>query len=405
MSRQIFLSNVRMQLSFEGPEKSHSSNIEGKQDSLSDKNTKRSALVKSDKGLQVRTPCTQNDFTDAITELEDAFSRQVKSLAESIDYKMNCYSLHGKDGTFERGRGHPDMDKELSCQVKSSHSASEHCKLDDMTASYSNLTLYIDEEELSPPLPLSQSVNQPSSTELDLHQHSLNSCEDFWSVGYKDEKGSTNTSYHSRPFLKYPEQRLRVDSLPLLTMGPPRDSSVDLSNRSDHSSVKRLCASERSLSKQQSSPKPISHSMLPLGPSRNEDSSRHCPRHLEAHLAINGRAKRQSKSESDFSDGDNDSINSTSDYNDINCSSGCSSRNSVREQTISKQIYHKETWNSWDSSAFNNDLIYRRQYRIGLNLFNKYVHPTKTIKHTFQKYETYELFNAHNHSKTNTETL
>ena len=27
--------------------------------------------------------------------------------------------------------------------------------------------------------------------------------------------------------------------------------------------------------------------------------------------------------------------------------------------------------NSWDSPAFNNDVVQRRQYRIGLNLFNK----------------------------------
>ncbi|EQB77843.1 hypothetical protein CB1_000465054 [Camelus ferus] len=80
---------------------------------------------------------------------------------------------------------------------------------------------------------------------------------------------------------------------------------------------------------------------------------------------------RQSKSESDYSDGDNDSVNSTSNSNDtINCSSESSSRDSLREQTLSKQTYHKETRNSWDSPAFSNDVIRKRHYRIGLNLFN-----------------------------------
>lgn len=391
MSRRIVLSNMRMQFSFEGPEKVHSSYFEGKQVSLTDDGTKIGALVQSEHsgemGMQAKTPTTQSDFTDAITELEDAFSRQVKSLAESIDDALNCRSLHGDDNQSEPGRGHQDMDREVSCQVKPSHSASEHRKLDEMTASYSDVTLYIDEEELSPPLPLSQSVDRPSSTESDLRQRSLNSSQDYWSLAHKDEKGDTDTSCRSTPSLECQEQRLRVDHLPLLTIEPPSDSSVELSDRSDRSSLKRQNAYDRSLSNQQSSPKHIGHSLPPRGPSREEDATRHRPRQLEAHLAINGTANRQSKSESDFSDGDNDSINSTSNSNDtINCSSESSSRDSLREQTLSKQTYHKETRNSWDSPAFSNDIIRKRHYRIGLNLFNKYVnsstwHPLANCSH------------------------
>uniref|UniRef100_A0A8D3CKS2 IQ motif and Sec7 domain ArfGEF 1b n=2 Tax=Scophthalmus maximus TaxID=52904 RepID=A0A8D3CKS2_SCOMX len=388
MSRRIVLSNMRMQFSFEGPEKVHSSYFEGKQVSLTDDGTKMGALVQSEHGgemgVQAKTPTTQSDFTDAITELEDAFSRQVKSLAESIDDALNCRSLHGDDSHSEPGRGHQDMEREVSCQMKPSHSASDHRKLDEMTASYSDVTLYIDEEELSPPLPLTQSVDRPSSTESDLRQRSLNSSQDYWSLAHKDDKADTDTSCRSTPSLECQEQRLRVDHLPLLTIEPPSDSSVELSDRSDRSSLKRQNAYDRSLSNQQSSPKHISHSLPPRGPSREEDASRHRPRQLEAHLAINGTANRQSKSESDFSDGDNDSINSTSNSNDtINCSSESSSRDSLREHTLSKQTYHKETRNSWDSPAFSNDIIRKRHYRIGLNLFNK--KPEKGIQYLIER--------------------
>lgn len=376
MSRRIVLSNMRMQLSFEGPEKVHSSYFEGKHVSLSDEGANIGALVQSEhgreRGVQMKIPSTQSDLTYAVTELEDAFSRQVKSLAESIDDALNCRSLHGEDSTSEQGRSHPDTDRELSHQLESSHSPSDHRKLDEMTASYSDVTLYIDEEELSPPLPLSQSVDRPSSTESDLRQRSLNSSQDYWSLAHKDEKGDTDTSCRSTPSLECQEQRLRVDHLPLLTIEPPSDSSVELSDRSDRSSLKRQSTYDRSPSNQQSSPKHIGHGLPPRGPSREEDPSRHCARQLEAHLAINGTPNRQSKSESDFSDGDNDSINSTSNSNDtINCSSESSSRDSLREQTLSKQTYHKETRNSWDSPAFSNDIIRKRHYRIGLNLFNK----------------------------------
>uniref|UniRef100_A0A8B9HAW0 IQ motif and Sec7 domain ArfGEF 1b n=1 Tax=Astyanax mexicanus TaxID=7994 RepID=A0A8B9HAW0_ASTMX len=382
MSRRIVLSNMRMQFSFEGPEKVHSSYFEGKQVSVTDDGTKLGPLVPSECGEMVpanlKTPTSQSDFTDAITELEDAFSRQVKSLAESIDDALNCRSLHGDDG--------PEV--VASYQVKPSHSSGDHRKLDEMTASYSDVTLYIDEEELSPPLPLSQPLDRPSSTESDLRIRSLNSSQDYWAQAHKDDKGDTDTSCRSTPSLECQEQRLRVDHLPLLTIEPPSDSSVELSDRSDRSSLKRQTAYERGgISSQQGSPKHgSSHCLPPRGPTRDEDGpQRHRPRQLESHLAINGTAaNRQSKSESDFSDGDNDSINSTSNSNDtINCSSESSSRDSLREQTLSKQTYHKETRNSWDSPAFSNDIIRKRHYRIGLNLFNK--KPEKGIQYLIER--------------------
>ncbi|XP_072308132.1 IQ motif and SEC7 domain-containing protein 1 isoform X2 [Eucyclogobius newberryi] len=379
MSRRIVLSNMRMQFSFEGPEKVHSSYFEGKQVSLTDDGTKMGPLVQSERSgelsVQAKTPTAQNDFTDAITELEDAFSRQVKSLAESIDDALNCRSMHGDDGQPEPSRGY--QEREASCQVKAPLSSSDLRKRDEMSASYSDVTLYIDEDELSPSL--CQSVDRPSSTESTLRQRSLTSSQDYWSHIHKDEKGDTDTSCRSTPSLECQEQRLRVDHLPLLTIEPPSDSSVELSDRSDRSSLKRQSAYERSISNQQNSPKNISHGLPSRGPSREDR-----PRQLEPHHAINGTANRQSKSESDFSDGDNDSINSTSNSNDtINCSSESSSRDSLREQTLSKQTYHKETRNSWDSPAFSNDIIRKRHYRIGLNLFNK--KPEKGIQYLIER--------------------
>uniref|UniRef100_A0A8C5HA64 IQ motif and SEC7 domain-containing protein 1-like n=1 Tax=Gouania willdenowi TaxID=441366 RepID=A0A8C5HA64_GOUWI len=379
MSRRIVLSNMRMQFSFEGPEKVHSSYFEGKQLSLTNDGNNMGALMQSDRSgemcVPTNTPSTQSDYTDTITELEDAFSRQVKSLAESIDDALNCRILHGEDGQSEKNRGHPDLDANRQGKL-------DHHKLDELTASYSDVTLYIDEEELSPPLPLSQTVDRPSSAESDLRQRS-----DYWSLAHKDEKGDTDTSCRSTPSLECQEQRLRVDHLPLLTIEPPSDSSVELSDRSDRSSLKRQNAYDRSLRddrNQQSSPKTVGHGLTPRGPSREDDASRHRPRQLETHIAINGTANRQSKSESDFSDGDNDSINSTSNSNDtINCSSESSSRDSLREQTLSKQTYHKETRNSWDSPAFSNDIIRKRHYRIGLNLFNK--KPEKGIQYLIER--------------------
>lgn len=372
MSRRIVLSNMRMQFSFEGPEKATNSFFDGKQLSLTEEGTPTEPVAKIECGdmvpLQVAAPSAPNDLSDTITELEDAFSRQVKSLAESIDDALNCRSLHEEED--QEPEQVQDMQGELSYQVKPTN-GSDRRKLDEMMASYSGVTLFIDEEDLCPPTQLSHTVDPPSSTESD--HHAINSSQEYWPMDTKDEKIDTDTSCRSTPSTDCQEPRLRIDRLPLLTIEPPSDSSLEMSDRSEIDSVKRQNVYERTTAGPQASPKHITHSLPPRvsSLSRDEDPIRHRHRQLESHLAING--NRQSKSESDFSDGDNDSINSTSNSTDtINCSSE-SSRDSMREQTLSKQTYHKETRNSWDSPAFSNDVIRKRHYRIGLNLFNKYV--------------------------------
>ncbi|XP_060163250.1 IQ motif and SEC7 domain-containing protein 1 isoform X1 [Globicephala melas] len=383
MSRRIVLSNMRMQFSFEGPEKVHSSYFEGKQVSVTDKGTPLEALVPAecrDLGPPpaLQAPAPAGDFADAITELEDAFSRQVKSLAESIDDALNCRSLHTE------GAPAPDVGRTRDAEPSPALHGAEHRQLDEMTASYSDVTLYIDEEELSPPLPPMQAGRRPSSAESDLRLRPGGAAQDYWALAHKDDKGDTDTSCRSTPSLGPQEPRLRGEHLPLLTIEPPSDSSVDLSDRSDRSSLKRQSAYERGLGGPQGSPKHGPHGP-PRGLPREEPEPRaRAPRPLDGHLAINGSANRQSKSESDYSDGDNDSLNSTSNSNDtINCSSESSSRDSLREQTLSKQTYHKETRNSWDSPTFSNDVIRRRHYRIGLNLFNK--KPEKGVQYLIER--------------------
>ncbi|XP_033486038.1 IQ motif and SEC7 domain-containing protein 1-like isoform X2 [Epinephelus lanceolatus] len=394
MSRRIVLSNMRMQLSFEGPEKVHSSYFEGRQVSMTEDGTPLS-MVQSECGdIEVHQqanmashPTPQGDLTDAITELEDAFSRQVKSLAESIDDALNCRSLQGDEGPDPESMGCAKVEREVPYQVKSHRRAAGRMH-DETLASYSDVTLFIDEEDMSPSMALSRSGDQPSSTESDLRLRSVNSSQDYWPIDPKDEGRDTDTSCRSTPSLECQEQRLRMDHLPLLTIEPPSDSSAELSDRSERSSVKRPPVYEphgHIVTSSQASPKHISHGPPPRASSRDDDAPlRHRHRQLESHLAINGSANRQSKSESDFSDGDNDSINSTSNSNDtINCSSESSSRDSLREQTLSKQTYHKETRNSWDSPIFSNDVIRKRHYRIGLNLFNK--KPEKGIQYLTER--------------------
>ncbi|XP_058619013.1 IQ motif and SEC7 domain-containing protein 1-like isoform X3 [Onychostoma macrolepis] len=317
MTRRILLSNMRMQFSFEGPEKAHGSVLEGRQMSLLDDVSQVGGMVQAAEMVPVilEAPETQNDLTDTITELEDTFSRQVKSLAESIDDALNCRSLHKEETQPEQ----------VVCQ-ESKHQENEIC----------DVTLFIDEEELSPLVQLSTDA--------------------------RDEKLDTDT----------PSLERQGPDLPLLTIEPPSDSTADTSHRSEQGLVQPLNIHQRTAAGPR--PKPRLPSRVP-SLSGDEEPLRH--RQLESHLATNG--KRQSKSESDFSDGDNDSINSNSNSIDT-INSELSSRD---EQSLSKQTYHKDTRNSWDSPAFSSDIMRKRQYRIGLNLFNK--KPEKGIQYLTER--------------------
>ncbi|KAM9701198.1 LOW QUALITY PROTEIN: IQ motif and SEC7 domain-containing protein 2-like, partial [Menidia menidia] len=89
----------------------------------------------------------------------------------------------------------------------------------------------------------------------------------------------------------------------------------------------------------------------------------HAPPHLPPHPLL-------------CSDGDNESVTTTNSNEDTapNGSSGSSSRDSLREPggvASGKPTYQRESRHSWDSPAFSNDVVQRRHYRIGLNLFNK----------------------------------
>ncbi|CAM5174298.1 unnamed protein product [Eretmochelys imbricata] len=112
MSRRIVLSNMRMQFSFEECDKGPGTApyFEGKPASL-DEGTMASARphLLERGGLPYGGSCragldsgslhaSSGDFCSEITELEDSFAKQVKSLAASIDEALNCHPLPAPEG-------------------------------------------------------------------------------------------------------------------------------------------------------------------------------------------------------------------------------------------------------------------------------------------------------------------
>uniref|UniRef100_A0A8C8IDR6 SEC7 domain-containing protein n=1 Tax=Oncorhynchus tshawytscha TaxID=74940 RepID=A0A8C8IDR6_ONCTS len=315
MTRRIILSNMRLQYSFD------------------------------DRQPQQQGTGTQTNFTHSVgigpphspdaertgdyTHLEDSFTKQVKSLADSMDTALTCRSL------CERPRG-------------GGGGLSMHG--DSTATSYSDVTLYMDDCMPSSPLSLDRA---PSSTDTE-----------YWGpgggVGAREdsrdtEGGGSSNSRRSTPCTECRDYRLRGAHLPLLTIEPPSDSSVDMSDRSDRGSL------SRQIYEQDSPPPPPVLLLLCCA----------APGGLEQPC---------------LSDGDNDSLNSTTNSNEtVNCSSGSSSQDSLREPLppLGKQTYQRESRHSWDSPPFNNDVVQRRQYRIGLNLFNK--KPEKGIQYLIER--------------------
>uniref|UniRef100_A0A8C1X7I2 IQ motif and Sec7 domain ArfGEF 2b n=1 Tax=Cyprinus carpio TaxID=7962 RepID=A0A8C1X7I2_CYPCA len=353
MTRRIILSNMRLQYSFDDrhpqpPTPTHYSHSPGM-------------------GPPHSPTCTTEPSSPSrpeYTHLEDSFSKQVKSLADSIDDALTCRPRRddSQEGIGDGG------------------GLSMH---EDSTAtSYSDVTLYMDDGLPSSPLSLDRA---PSSTDTE-----------FWGgvgsgVGGREdsrdtEGGGSSNSRRSTPCTECRDYRLRGGHLPLLTIEPPSDSSVDMSDRSDRGSLSRQLVFE------QDSAGGSPQGTLKHNPNARSTSSTAAqgqtrpPPTTPLSSSSSAPLPPGGLEQQCCSDGDNDSLNSTTNSNEtINCSSGSSSRDSLREPLppLGKQTYQRESRHSWDSPAFNNDVVQRRQYRIGLNLFNK--KPEKGIQYLIEK--------------------
>uniref|UniRef100_A0A8D3CJV5 IQ motif and Sec7 domain ArfGEF 2b n=1 Tax=Scophthalmus maximus TaxID=52904 RepID=A0A8D3CJV5_SCOMX len=340
MTRRIILSNMRLQYSFD------------------ERQPPQPAQTQTNftHNVAIGPPHSPDpDRPGGYTHLEDSFSKQVKSLADSIDDALTC-----RRGLGERARG-------------AGGGLSMHG--DSTATSYSDVTLYMDDGMPSSPLSLDRA---PSSTDTE-----------YWGpgggVGGREdsrdtEGGGSSNSRRSTPCTECRDYRLRGAHLPLLTIEPPSDSSVDMSDRSDRGSLSRQLVYEQD----RPLPTHIPHQVYPDTPSSS--SSPQQPPTTPLSSSSSTALPPGGLEQPCCSDGDNDSLNSTTNSNEtVNCSSGSSSQDSLRDPLppLGKQTYQRESRHSWDSPPFNSDVVQRRQYRIGLNLFNK--KPEKGIQYLIER--------------------
>uniref|UniRef100_A0A3Q2CL05 IQ motif and Sec7 domain ArfGEF 2b n=1 Tax=Cyprinodon variegatus TaxID=28743 RepID=A0A3Q2CL05_CYPVA len=330
MTRRIILSNMRLQYSFD--------ERQPQQQAQTQTNFTHSVAI--------GPPHSPDpDRTTDYTHLEDSFSKQVKSLADSIDDALTC----------RRGLGERDS----------------------TATSYSDVTLYMDDGMPSSPLSLDRA---PSSTDTE-----------YWGpgggVGGREdsrdtEGGGSSNSRRSTPCTECRDYRLRGAHLPLLTIEPPSDSSVDMSDRSDRGSLSRQLVYEQEPGVGSGSPQGTLKHTPNSGTHPTSAAPPTTPLSSSSSTALPPGALEQPC----CSDGDNDSLNSTTNSNEtVNCSSGSSSQDSLQEPlpSLGKQTYQRESRHSWDSPPFHSDVVQRRQYRIGLNLFNK--KPEKGIQYLIER--------------------
>uniref|UniRef100_A0A3B4G933 IQ motif and Sec7 domain ArfGEF 2 n=1 Tax=Pundamilia nyererei TaxID=303518 RepID=A0A3B4G933_9CICH len=412
MTRRIILSNMRLQYSFD--------ERQPQQQAQTQTNFTHSVAVGPPHSPD---PGRTGDYT----HLEDSFSKQVKSLADSIDDALTCRA--GRDDSQEGSKEGGGISEDFGeCVWSSSSNPSSQRGLgergrgaggglsmhgDSTATSYSDVTLYMDDGMPSSPLSLDRA---PSSTDTE-----------YWGpgggVGGREdsrdtEGGGSSNSRRSTPCTECRDYRLRGAHLPLLTIEPPSDSSVDMSDRSDRGSLSRTLVFEQEPGVGAGSPQgtlkhspntgtrttstaaaqgqtrapgrpipthiphqvaahhhhhhhPIHHHQYPDTPSSS--SSPQQPPTTPLSSSSSTALPPGGLEQPCCSDGDNDSLNSTTNSNEtVNCSSGSSSQDSLREPLppLGKQTYQRESRHSWDSPPFNSDVVQRRQYRIGLNLFN-----------------------------------
>ncbi|XP_034028876.1 IQ motif and SEC7 domain-containing protein 2-like isoform X2 [Thalassophryne amazonica] len=425
MTRRIILSNMRLQYSFD--------ERQPQQQAQTQTNFTHSVAIGPPHS-------SDTDRPEDYTHLEDTFSKQVKSLADSIDDALTCRA--GRDDSQEGSREGRGISEDFGeCVWSSSSNPSSQRGLgerargpggglsmhgDSTATSYSDVTLYMDDGIPSSPLSLDRA---PSSTDTE-----------YWGpsggVGGREdsrdtEGGGSSNSRRSTPCTECRDYRLRGSHLPLLTIEPPSDSSVDMSDRSDRGSLSRQLVYEQEPGVGAGSPQGTlkhspNNSTRPSSTAAAQGQTRapgrpiptHIPHqvtthHHHHHHPIHHHQYPDTPSSSSSpqqlpttplssssstalppggleqpccSDGDNDSLNSTTNSNEtVNCSSGSSSQDSLREPLppLGKQTYQRECRHSWDSPPFNSDVVQRRQYRIGLNLFNK--KPEKGIQYLIER--------------------
>ncbi|XP_017324426.1 IQ motif and SEC7 domain-containing protein 1 isoform X1 [Ictalurus punctatus] len=450
MTRRIILSNMRMQYSFDERQPQMQPQTPQQQQqlypprhpsSLAMAGQQSSADTEQETESPSHCPSDREDYSHA----DDAFTKQVTSLADSMDDTLTCQSGRGDSQEGDGGgevedfsecvwsskipsrRGVPTSERERTAGTLGGMHE------DSTATSYSDVTLYMEDGVPSSPLSMERA---PSSTDTE-----------YWglggtAVGREDsrdaEGGGSSNSRRSTPCTECRDHRLRGAHLPVLTIEPPSDSSVDMSDRSDRGSLSRQLLYEqepagggggggggspqgtlkhnpaqgqtRPMGRPIPSPLPTHippHHAILLHQQHHphlHHPLQHHHHHPLAHLhhpypdssvspsqppltPLSSTSSAQLPSTGlEPSDGDNDSLNSTTNSNEtINCSSGSSSRDSLREPlpALTKQTYQRESRHSWDSPAFNNDVVQRRQYRIGLNLFNK--KPEKGIQYLIER--------------------
>uniref|UniRef100_H3DBV8 IQ motif and Sec7 domain ArfGEF 2 n=1 Tax=Tetraodon nigroviridis TaxID=99883 RepID=H3DBV8_TETNG len=326
---------------------------------------------------------------------------QVKSLADSMDDSLTCQS--GREDSQEVGAGRVG-----GAGGRGGMGGGAAMHEDSTATSFSDVTLYM-EEGCLPSSPLSRPPSSP------LSRPASSSDTEYWGGGggagggaggredsRETEGGSIGSRRSSTPCTECQgEYRGRSSGgggggghLPVLTIEPPSDSSVDMSDRSERGSIGRLVYEQEP---EADSPQgTIKHKPNgrepPSSPLPSTGSTRHAPLPTATAVTPSPLSSSSSMLHNICSDGDNESVNSTTtnsndDTTVNNCSSGSSSRDSLREPlggaTPGKQTYQRESRHSWDSPAFNNDVVQRRQYRIGLNLFNK--KPEKGIQYLIER--------------------
>ncbi|XP_046869896.1 IQ motif and SEC7 domain-containing protein 2-like [Hypomesus transpacificus] len=433
MTRRIILNNMRLQYSFDDRQNQDQGQDQG-QDQDQDQGQDQGLTRYSHTGGQ--PGATDGGDREEYSHLDESFSKQVKSLADSMDDSLTCQSGRedSQEGDPEEGGGE-EREEDFRERVWGNNSNTPTPRRglgggrgrgggahEDSTATtYSDGTLYMDDGIPTSPMSMDR---PPSSTDTE-----------YWGLGVgredsrETEGGGSSTSRRSTPCTECRDHRHRGGGhLPVLTIEPPSDSSVDMSDRSDRGSLSRQLLYEQEPGGEgggggeggcgggggmgaggspqgtiKANPNGRSVAMA-QGQTRTPLVRPH-PSPLPPHLPHHTTPQQQpltpilSSSSSPsmcamapgleqhlISDGDNESLNSTTNSNEtINYSSGSSSRDSLREPLppLGKQTYQRESRHSWDSPAFNDDVVQRRQYRIGLNLFNK--KPEKGIQYLIER--------------------
>nr|XP_020455163.1 IQ motif and SEC7 domain-containing protein 3 isoform X2 [Monopterus albus] len=360
----------------------------------------------------VRSPSLPATVGGTLTDLEDSFTEQVQSLAKSIDDALSNWTLKTMCSLQEAGTYQFSVDSFNAAAAAAAAAAGagaggEGGSVEDSTThqapvdpselsrnasklmmAFRDVTVQIDSQnfrvsssvmETSTSVTLSSCIEQGASSTVTTTSTTTNSTPDFFPLGPSQEPPP--------PPAEVPDEPIDPPPLPQEPPPPPESESETEGSEQDVEFPAPPPSEEELREEEEPSLTPLDKMAAPLSPKETivvtspPTEPPHAPPPQEAVLLGSSTVVEPlevKRCSSETADNSSEQMSSSSTSTEARSTSEASSKEALQAMILSLPRYHCENPASCKSPTLSTDVMRKRLYRIGLNLFN--VNPDKGLQ-------------------------